>query len=123
MSVHSPLFSIIIPTRNRASLLQYALLSAARQDFDDYEIIVSDNHSEDATPEVVHRFGEGRVRYARANRALSMPDSWEFALSHARGEYVTYLCDDDAIRPLLLQKLADTLSREETDIVSWPFGA
>jgi len=123
MSIHSPLFSIIIPTRNRANLLQYALLSAARQDFDDYEIIVSDNHSEDATPEVVRRLGEGRVRYARAIRALSMPDSWEFALSHARGEYITYLCDDDAIRPLLLQKLADTLSREETDIVSWPFGA
>ena len=80
-----------------------------RQDLDDYEIIVSDNHSGDATPEVVRKLGESRVRYARTTRAFSIPDSCEFALSHARGEYVTYLCDDDAIRPLLLQNLADTL--------------
>jgi glycosyltransferase involved in cell wall biosynthesis len=123
MNIHSPLFSIVIPTRNRANLLQYALLSAVRQEFDDYEIIVSDNHSQDGTAEVVRKLADGRVRYIRTNRSLSMPNSWESALSHARGEYITYLCDDDAIRSVLLKRLAETLSREQTDIVSWPGGA
>ena len=38
-----PFFSVVIPTRNRASLLRYALQTALDQDFDDYEIVVSDN--------------------------------------------------------------------------------
>ena len=123
MSGRFPLFSIVIPTRNRTNLPQYALLSAAPQEFDDYEIIVTANHSEDTTGEVVRKLADGRVRYVRTNRPFSIPDSCEVAFSHVRREYVTYLCDDDAIRPLLLYKLADILSRDETEIVSWPFGA
>src|SRR2546423_1052660 len=101
-----PLFSIIIPTRNRARLLRYALETALQQTFADYEIVVSDNHSSDATAAVVREVGDGRVRYVRPDRSLSMAAHWEFALAEARGEYVTYLCDDDAITPRTLQKVA-----------------
>lgn len=39
-----PLFSIVIPTRNRAHLLQWSLQSALNQDFPDYEIVVNNNN-------------------------------------------------------------------------------
>ena len=51
-SSQRPLFSVVIPTRNRGHLLRHALHTALNQTFDDYEIVVSDNNSSDATPQV-----------------------------------------------------------------------
>ena len=105
-----PFVSIVIPTRNRAHLLRYALQSALEQTFDDVEIIVSDNCSQDETKSVVQDVGAGRVRYVRPERVLAMPDHWEFALEQARGRFVTYLCDDDAWAPDALGRVSQLLA-------------
>jgi glycosyltransferase involved in cell wall biosynthesis len=115
----TPLFSIVIPTRNRANILPHALQSALEQTAGDYEIIVSDNNSTPETHQVVDHFESDRVRYVRVDRTLAMPDSWEFALSHARGEYVTMLSDDDAISPTLLERLGPLVQDDQVKLVSW----
>lgn len=51
-----PLFSVIIPTYNRAELLRRALLSVADQTCDDFEVLVCDDGSTDNTREVVEYF-------------------------------------------------------------------
>lgn len=117
-----PLFSIIMPTRNRAALLPYALRSAMNQTFDEYEIVVSDNFSSDDTPQVVKQLNDGRVRYFRTDRVLSNPDSWEFALSKARGEWITFLSDDDAISSTLLQNILEVNEKTDGSLVCWPAG-
>src|SRR5439155_21739030 len=61
----------------------------------------------------------GRVRYVRTDRSLSMPDSWEFAMAHARGEYVTFLCDDDAITARTLEQAKRALERFGSPVVMW----
>jgi glycosyltransferase involved in cell wall biosynthesis len=114
-----PRFSIVIPTRNRPQLVQYALQCALAQTFDDYEVILSDNSDGPETRAVYDRFATPRTRYAKTPRMLSMPDSWEFAVGQATGEYVAILCDDDAIVPGLLQRLHDLLERDPADMVSW----
>src|SRR5919205_699240 len=116
------LVSIVIPTRNRANLLPYAIESALAQEFDDFEVVVSDNSSSDGTPEAVRQFDDPRLRYVRASEVLHMPDSWEFALSHARGEYVTYLSDDDAIHPQLLARVWKVMREARSKVVAYPFG-
>jgi len=113
------LFSIVMPTRNRARLLRQSLQSARWQTFDDYEIVVSDNNSVDETEQVVRECGDARVRYVRTGRDLSMRDSWEFAITQARGEFVTVLPDDDAVSPGLLAKAAGVLRTRDTDLVQW----
>ena len=115
----APLFSIVIPTRNRANILPHALQSALEQTAGDYEIIVGDNNSTPETRQVVSHLGDDRVRYVRVDRTLAMPDSWEFALSHARGEYVTILSDDDAVSPTLLERLGNLLQDGQVKLVSW----
>jgi len=100
-----PLFSIVMPTLNRAGLLRFALQSAVDQTFEDFEIILSDNSSSDNTEEVVRSFGDSRICYFRTHRVLPMPDSWEFALAKARGDWVTFLSDDDAMCPSLLEAI------------------
>lgn len=113
-----PLFSIVVPTRNRAHLLRYALKSAVNQTFDNYEIVVSNNSSTDDTERVVEEFQCSRLRYVRTEKMLSMADHWDFALTHARGEYITYLCDDDALHSTLLEKVAKALC-DEQNLVTW----
>ena len=114
-----PRFSIVMPTRNRAQLLQYALQSALDQPQADLEIVVSDNDSRDDTPAVAHRFGDRRIRYVRTPETLAMPDSWEFALAHATGDYVTFLCDDDAFSPRLLSAVDAVIRGHGVEVVCW----
>jgi len=113
----APLFSVVIPKRNRAHLLRNALQSVLWQSFDDYELIVSDNCSADNTADVVSEIGGDRVRVVRPDRMLSMPDHWEFALNHARGRFVTYLCDDDAWAPEALARVSQVLDSSDSKLV------
>lgn len=57
----NPFFRLLLPTRNRATILQSALRSCIAQTFENFEIVVSNNCSEDNTEEVVKqlesRFG------------------------------------------------------------------
>jgi glycosyltransferase involved in cell wall biosynthesis len=109
LSSMNPLFSVVIPTRNRPHLLQYSLQSALEQRFDDFEVVVCDNSSNSTARQVVTQFDDGRLRYRCSGADLSMPDSWEFAYLQARGRYVSYLCDDDAYVPSLLEQIAAIL--------------
>lgn len=116
----APLFSIVIPTRNRGHLLGGALRSALEQEnFDDYEIVVVNNACTDKTDEVVASLKTDRVRYVKTDRVLNMPLNWEFAWTNARGEYVLYLCDDDALLPNTLSHIAKHALHETPAIVTW----
>ena len=63
-----PKFSIIIPTKNRAKYLHYTLLSLVEQNFDDFEIIVSDNFSNDNTKEITDKFNNPKIKYFKTKR-------------------------------------------------------
>ena len=90
-----PKLSIIVPTRERSETLVHTIRTVVSQDYPDCEIIVSDNASQDNTREVVASFSDSRIRYINTGRRISMSENYEFALASARGEYVTYLGDDD----------------------------
>ncbi len=80
---------------------------------------MSDNCSFDETVQVVEELRDNRVRYFFSEKALSMPDSWEFALGHARGEWITFLCDDDAICPGLLRRISGVIQLDRYDAIIW----
>lgn len=115
----SPRFSLVIPTRNRAGLLRDALATATATDRDDLEIVVSDNASADDTLAVTTEAADPRVRYVRSDHALSQPESWEFAVSHATGQLVTILGDDDGIVPSLFDRVDAILDDTGASVVAW----
>lgn len=90
-------FSVVIPTRDRVETLAYAIRTCLKQDFDSYEVVVSDNGTGPAAQCLVDGFGDERLRYCRTGRTLAMSDSWEFAVSQATGEYVIVIGDDDGL--------------------------
>ena len=115
---NKPFFSIVTPTRNRANYLPTAIQSALNQNFTDFELIISDNFSDDATPETARSFDDPRIKYFRTQNFLPINESWQFGLSQARGEYVVFLSDDDAYSKIFLESFAKELQTHHADIAA-----
>jgi len=112
-----PFFSIIVPTFNRADIFPLAVRSILRQTFDDYEVIISDNCSTDATPEAARQFTDSRVRYVRTPEHYRIADSWEFAWPHASGRFILMLSDDDALAACALRHFHDQAQRHAAEFL------
>ena len=113
------LFSIVIPTRQRHDTLQYSIESVLNQTHKDFELIIMDNFSTQETAEVVASFKDSRIQYYRTPERLSMSDNWELGLSHATGEYITILGDDDALMPDALEICLKLINLFRISLVSW----
>lgn len=92
------MFSVIVPTYNRVSLLTKTLESLFRQEHPAFEIIVASDGSSDGTDAYLTRLAtEGRIQYTKhANSGLAATRRAGLAL--ARGEFVAFT-DDDCILP------------------------
>jgi Glycosyl transferase family 2 len=112
-------FTVIIPTRSRPDTLKWALKSCVEQKYDDLEIIVCDNYSQDYTMDVVNSYKDSRIKYINPGRRLSMSDNWEFALEQATGDYINYIGDDDAILPRAFSRLDEVLRELKCGALSW----
>lgn len=115
---NKPFFSIVLPTLNRAKYLPFAIQSALNQTFEDFELIVSDNCSTDETEKVVKQFSDERIKYVKTPKKVPMDESFEFALSHATGEYITFLGDDDAHSQIYLESLSKIIKEHKADVVA-----
>lgn len=86
--------SILTPVYNGAEYIATALESVAQQTYGDWEMIVVDDGSTDATAEVVHRYTDPRIRYTyQPNRGQAAALNTGLAL--AQGSYITTLDADD----------------------------
>jgi Glycosyl transferase family 2 len=90
-------FSVLLPTRNRLEYLRLAVESVLRQDFDDWQLVVSDNCSEEDIRGYLKSLDDPRIVYGRTDDALPVTDNWNRALGLSTGEYVIMLGDDDAL--------------------------
>lgn len=117
-----PKLAVVIPTRDRASTLKYALQTCVSQSYENLEIVVSDNASTDDTRDVVESFADPRVRYVKSAKRLAMHDNWEFGFSHVSADYATILGDDDGLVPGAMQGIADILARVPAQAVTWQYG-
>lgn len=112
-------FSVLVPTRERADTLYFALLTCTRQSYENLEIIVSDNASTDNTKEVVHSFKDTRIRYFNTEKRVGMSSNWEFALSKATGDFITFIGDDDGLLPEAVTTAAGILEKYSSQALIW----
>lgn len=122
-----PRVTVIIPTRERADVFRHALKTVIAQDYENLEIIVSDNHSQDETSAICRNCNDGRIRYLNTGRRISMSDNWEFALGHVAEGWVTIIGDDDGLLPGAVARIAAAAMTPEIEAFravpctySWP---
>lgn len=97
-----PRVSVIVPTFNRPHFLREAVRSTLEQTYDDFELLVVDDGSTDATESVVRCFSDPRLRYlpqAHAGRSSAR----NRGLKQAAGHYIAFLDDDDFNLPTRLE--------------------
>jgi glycosyltransferase involved in cell wall biosynthesis len=105
--MHSPVFSVLIPTYNRPKLLAQAIDSVFSQTIQDFECIVID----DASPQPAHIPNDPRIRLVRRDMNGGPPAARNTGLEHARGRYVTFLDSDDLFTPDRLAIALEGLER------------
>lgn len=100
-----PLVSIGIPTYNRSKLIGYAIRSILSQNYENLEIVISDNASKDETQEVCEAFAQKdpRVRYIRQPQNIGQNPNFRYVRDHAKGKYFMWVSDDDELAPNVLK--------------------
>lgn len=117
-----PFISLVIPTRNRPELVEYCLACIARQTFTRFEVILSDNGTNKLCDEQFQPYRtDPRFRYVRPETPLNMCRHWQFAVSFARGDYITVLSEKFMLRPDALSILFNLAQRQPADLYSWQF--
>jgi hypothetical protein len=117
--MHTPLVSLVIPTRNRLAYLKAALQSAFDQNDDGLEIIVPDNATDDGTREYLVSLGD-RIKYTRSDVVLSMTDNWYRGLDMATGEWIIFIGDDDCIMPDFMASIRTLVPQvPHIEMITW----
>ena len=113
-----PVVTAVVCTWNRAHLVGRALASIRAQTVTDVEILVVDDGSTDATPDVLARLLAPRLRVLRHAQNAGISRARNTALAHARGEWVAFLDDDNEWTPRYLERqLALARTHPGTDVV------
>ena len=94
-----PKISVLIPCYHQAQFLPEALDSVLRQDFQDLEVIASDDASPDNTFSVLQDYSrrDSRIRIFHQPSNLGMVENWNLCLRQARGEAVKLMGGDDRL--------------------------
>lgn len=105
-----PRVSVIIPTFNRASMIQEAIESVLAQTYHDFEIIVVDDGSTDDTRQIIEAIHDERIHYCfQPNQGCAVARNNAAALS--QGQYLVFLDSDDILSANALAFLAAQLDR------------
>jgi glycosyltransferase involved in cell wall biosynthesis len=110
-------FSLLIPTRERAFTLKACLQTVVAQSYENLEIIVSDNFSQDNTRSIIESMGDARIKYVNPGKRVSMSDNWEFGLSHATGDWFSVLGDDDGLLPQCFETINSLIHRTKAKAI------
>jgi glycosyltransferase involved in cell wall biosynthesis len=116
-----PLFTVIIPQKDRAEYLIHTLRTCMIQDYPNFEIIVSDDCSEDNSVEVVRDLmkKDSRIKLFAHSNHLGMRDNFEFALNQVRPGYVLALGGDDGLVPGCIRRMFEILSSTNRELLTW----
>ncbi|WP_100753539.1 glycosyltransferase [Vibrio salilacus] len=102
-------YSIIIPVHNAIDYLPSCIESILSQNYDDYELIVSDDSSNDGTSGYLDSLQHKNLKVVRPEQRMTMVQHFEWAFQFATGKWVMYLGADDGLQAYFFE-LADVLT-------------
>ena len=119
MSQNLPKLSIGVPVYNGADYIREAITSHLDQDFGDFELVVSDNCSTDATPDIVHELiaQDDRVSYSRNDTNIGGPANFNRLFRLTNGELFRWAAADDRIEPGYLSKVVSLLDDDPSIVI------
>lgn len=115
-----PRVSIGMPVWNGADYLREAVDSLLAQSFADFELIISDNASTDATEDICREYvrTDSRVRYHRNDHNIGLHGNFDLVLDLATAPYFMWASHDDIWDPSYLAKMVDQLDRRSSVVLA-----
>lgn len=116
-----PLFTVIIPQKNRAEYLIHTLRTCMIQDYPNCEFIVADDCSDDNSVEMVQELQQRdpRIRLIAHPEHVGMHDNFESALAAVKPGYVIALGGDDGLVPGCFWRMRDIIRETGTQLLCW----
>lgn len=107
----NPLVSIGMPVYNGEEYLEEALACLLNQGYSNFELIISDNASVDATQNLCRAFAETdkRIRYLRQAENIGPLANFQLVLSQSSGKYFMWAAHDDRWHPDFIERLVAVL--------------
>jgi glycosyltransferase involved in cell wall biosynthesis len=114
----APRLSIGLPVYNGENYLAESIEALLGQSYADFELIVSDNASTDATPDIVRSYSrqDSRIRYIRQRRNIGLNPNHNFVITQATGEFFKMASHDDLYAQDLLTRCIHALD-ERPEVV------
>ncbi len=107
----SPKISVIMPTYNHAKYISSAVDSVLNQTFENWELVIIDNYSDDNTQEVVENYSDKRIKYIKFHNHGIIAASRNEGIKKAQGEYVAFLDSDDQWKLNKLEEVDKAISK------------
>ena len=105
-----PKFSIIIPLYNKEKFIENTLKSVLQQSFTDYEVLIVNDGSTDASETKILAFNDSRIQYFyKDNEGAS--EARNYGIKKAKSEYITFLDADDYWYPNFLEAMFLTIGK------------
>ena len=111
----NPLVTLVVPTLNGSDLIEETVASVLSQDYENLDILISDNGSRDETPALLRSLtnGDPRVRIRRNDVTVPIYDHFNQCVEAARGEFLIMLDDDDTISANFVSALVAVAARHQ----------
>jgi glycosyltransferase involved in cell wall biosynthesis len=117
-SLPRPAVSVVLPTHNRPVWLEQAITSVLDGEYEDFEIIVSNNGIAEHTRQLSRRITDRRVRWIERPPCDTL-ENFVGAASLARGDFIGPLHDDDWWHPQMLARLISPLQAHPEVVVAF----
>lgn len=105
--------SIIMPSYNTGNYIAQSIQSVIDQTYQNWELIIVDDHSEDNSIDIVRGFRDKRIRLFRAKRNCGAANCRNKALQEAQGRWIAFLDSDDLWHPEKLSRQISFMKREQ----------
>lgn len=109
-----PLVSILIPTYNRPVYFEQALKSAISQSYQNIEIIICDDSTNDETCQIISGYLHTYpfIKYFKNEQNIGGKRNFQLAFQQSSGEYINYLMDDDLFHPSKIERMMNYYSQD-----------
>ena len=115
------MISIIIPTYNRAAFIKRAVKSGINQTYQNFEIIIIDDYSQDNTDEVIEKlkkkYSQFRIEYLKNKNNRGAQHTRNKGIKKAKGEWIAFLDSDDEWLPNKLKRCIEFAKRVNVSVV------
>ncbi len=105
--------SVCVPTYNMGHLIHETIEDVLNQTYKNFELIISDNNSEDNTQEVVKRYPDPRIKYFRNEMNLGYFKNLEKAIERSSGDIVYLLSGKSKISRVALERTCNAFNQSD----------